>query len=247
MTSTTDIITRAYRESNLLALGATPTTPQQNEAISILDAAVQSVIGSEVGEPLSDWLVGTNNIDQPDPAWQQTSWKYPLQNSRIFLCHTQPETLILPIDPDNGASIQIVDVYNQLATYNVTVQANGRTIENAAQLVLNTNGTNKTWIFNANTCNWDNITTPVAIGAQMPFPSKFDDYFVIKLAGRLNPRYGRSLSDVQIATLQDLEAQLEAEYRQHRAPPAPLATRRLTDPGRRMICYPRNGKFGWMR
>lgn len=246
MTPVSDIITQALRESNIVALGAAPSTAQSTEAFSFLKSLVAGVYGDDVGERVQDWLVGNAGVHWPYMrGWDSLRWKYPIANSRIILDHQSPQILYWPIDPDNGARMQVVDLTGELATNTVTIDANGRLIEGARTLVLNTNNLNRTWIFNADTSEWV-VLDYIASDGEMPFPIEFDDYFIIKLAARLNPRYGRSLSDLSIARLSELQERLESTYRQTRNMPAPLAVRRLSDPNQRFFNgYNRRGRWGW--
>lgn len=246
MTPVTDILTQALRESNILALGAAPNSEQTTEAFDRLKSLIAGVYGDDVGERLVDWLVGNAGVHWPYTVygWNELRWKYPIANSRIILDHLSPQTLYLPIDPDNGARIQVIDVGGVLATYNVTLDANGRLIEGGRTVVLNTNNLNRTWIYDADASEWvilDYITTD----GEMPFPIEFDDYFIIKLAARLNPRYGRGLSDLSLGRLQEMQQMLESTYRQKRDMPAPLAVRRLSDPNQRFFNGYRRGRWGW--
>jgi hypothetical protein len=50
----------------------------------------------------------------------------------------------------------------------------------------------------------------------MPFPDKFDDMFMILLAMRLSPRYGRELSESSVATLKHTRREFIARYLQSR-------------------------------
>lgn len=246
MTPVSDIINQAFRESNLIALGDLPELAAQDEAFSRLKSLVDSVYNGDVGERLEDWLVGNTGVLFPNArGWGELRWKYPIQNSRIILDINNPQLLYWPVNPDNGARMQVIDLGSVLDTYNVTLDGNGRTIEGARTLVLNTSGLNATWFFNADTSNWERMSSITLVG-EMPFPSMYDDYFIIKLAARLNPRYGQSLSDLSIARLSELAESLEADYRQTRPMPAPLAVRRLSDPNQRYFSNNnRRGRWGW--
>lgn len=244
MTLVSFIITQAYRESNLVMLGAEPRDAQKTEAFALLRSMVESVYGGDVGENLQDWMVGTSGVTYPN-FWSELQWKYPIQNSRLLLNHQTPQTLYWPPAPDNGARMRVVDLKNALAAYPITIQPEGHLIEGAATLVLNTNGLNRAWIFDSHSSNWARMEE-ITLEGEMPFPTKFDDYFMIKLASRLNPRYGRSLSDLSITRLQEQEEELAADYRQRRNMPAPLAVRRLTDPRNRFHNTARRGRWGWM-
>lgn len=100
MTLIADLITDAYRQSNLLALGTTPSQLQQDEALRYLDRIVQSVFGIEVGEPLTAIPLGRQNISRPSgyPGWGNDpggEWFVP-KNTRLILNLDQSVTVYLP-------------------------------------------------------------------------------------------------------------------------------------------------------
>lgn len=246
--TTTEIIQSAFRESNVIRLGATPTADMQTEAMSRLNNIISAVYGDDVGENFQDWMVGYEGQVHPDYSWTSLQWSYPIINSRVLLNHNEPQTLYFPLRPYDGSRIQVIDVQGVLATYNVTLDGNGRKIENGPTLLLSSNGLNSTWIFNAETANWEfSFAGALAIDDDMPFPTEFDDYFIIKLAGRLNPRYGRSLSEESVGRLAEMQDMLESKYRQRKTMPAQKGVRRLSDPNQRFF-YSGNwrGRWGWM-
>lgn len=246
MTTTTEIIKDAFRESNVIGVNATPTTPEQAEAMARLSSLISAVYGDDVGENFDDWMVGYENQYMPNYSWTELQWRHLIPNSRVLLNHTLTQTLWMPPRPYNGSRIRVIDVNSVLDTVSVTLDGNGRLIENAGILNLTTAGLQKTWFFDSDTANWQAIAT-VAIGDDMPFPPEFDDYFIIKLAGRLNPRYGRSLNEMSIARLAEQQDMLESTYRQKRNMPTQQGVLRTSDPNQRFFYQGnRRGKFGWM-
>ena len=248
MTVISAIIKDAYRENNSVPLGQEPSSDQITEALTRLSSLIAGVYGYDVGERLSDWMVGHANQDDPDLSWNEMYWKYPIQNSRILLNHTTAQSIYFPQVPDNGARMMIIDVNGVLDTLPVTIYGNGRLIESATSQLLNVAGTVRSWFFDADSAEWKRIDD-LTVNSELPFPPEFDDYFIIKLAGRLSPRYGRSLSDLTLARLADQQAQLEARYRQTRPMPVPGALRRLAGPDNRGYDVEggRRGRWGWMR
>lgn len=246
MTLISAIITDSYRESNLIAAGTLPSDIQTTEGLSRLSSMVAGVYGYDVGENLMDWMVGNLNQRDARGAWTEEDWAFPIQNSRMLLNHQNPQTIYFFQMPENGARMSVIDINGALATYPITLNGNGRLIDGAATAVLNTAGLNKTWVYDADNADWRALTGLV-LTDPMPFPPEFDDYFIIRLAGRLNPRYGRSLDTMALARLAEVTEQIEARYRQTRVMPAPTAVRRLNGPSDRYYDYNggRNGRFGW--
>jgi hypothetical protein len=70
-------------------------------------------------------------------------------------------------------------------------------------------------MYRADTGNWVRITELIAAD-EMPFPIEFDDYFVTRLAMRLNPQHGASITPEAKMALDEVEAKLRARYRKPR-------------------------------
>lgn len=208
MTLASETITRAYRESNLLALSATVTTAQQNEALPLLNTLILSSVGNEAGAELHEITIG-GTYDQSQFC---SSWVP--DNARLILNLTGARTFTLHPHPYSGQRIAIADAKSNLNTYNLTLSGNGRMIEGAAtNLILSTNGMSRQWLYRDG--NWAKISS-LAAGDTMPFPEEFDDYFITGLALRLNPRFAQAFSQESAAALQRQRSQLRARYRRPR-------------------------------
>lgn len=215
MTGTLSIITDAYRESNINGIGVVPDAKQQEEALRLLSNVVGSVYGFEVGEGLRDWPVGRVGM-QPDFSsnWSESTWTRPKANVRLLINTAQPQTLFFPNDVSDGARIALVDVGQTLATYPVTLNGNGRTIDGEAAVVVSTDGVERIFLYRADRGGWVTMTQLDDVDAEFPFPAEFDAAFVTMLAMRLNPRYGRSLAAESINWMERSLRQLRARYRQ---------------------------------
>jgi hypothetical protein len=244
VTAALAIITDGFRESNIIPLGQTPNANQQAEGLTRLKALIASVYGWDVGAPLRDWPVGISAYNESQAGWNSGDWSYPTANSRLIVNITTPQTIYLPQNPKEGARIGLVDIGGNLATYNVTVDGNGRTVEGQQSVVLDTDSAERAWIYRADKGNWERIDALANVDAEMPFPEEFDDYFVTQLAMRLNPRYGRAISQETATRMAEIKNQLVARYRQPRnihADPGALQMNR-TRYGRRVDPY--NPPFG---
>lgn len=250
MTLTPAIIKDAYRESNSIAKGQEPDSDQVTEGLTLLNRIVAGVYGFEVGDPMFDWPIGQEGmVDAIAHTWTINDWQYPVQNARLIAQSAAAQTIYLPPEPDDGARIGIVDPANRLATYNITLNGNGRPIEDAATLVLSTSGLTRLWFYRADLGKWVRLSELTgAVDEEFPFPQEFDDFFITKLAARLNPRYGRSLAEDSAAALVDTLRRIRSRYRQRQIIPADigvLALTRGTRPlgGKRIV----RGRMGWMR
>jgi hypothetical protein len=232
MTTASDIITRAYRDPNIIGTGKTPTAAEVTEALPLLNTIIQNAFGRVVGEYPEDWPLGTF-YTAPDgkqyPFWPNSSkpqpqtWRYPPQNSRLITRLSSATTVYLEPYPDDGAVYDIVDNGNEWSTNVLTVDANGRTIEQDDGTFANTYAISTApagplkLVYRADTSRW--VRVPVlddsGEGAEiMPLPTEFDDWFSISLAARLCPRYSKTLPEMLIAVHRDLEKQMKTRFRQ---------------------------------
>jgi hypothetical protein len=205
MTLASSIITDAYRESNIIPMGSSPNTNQVTEALSRLNVIISSTIGNEVGDALDDINIGG--------SYDQSSFctSYVPDNARLVLNLSSTKTLKLDPQPFAGQRLSIVDAGNNLATYPLVLDGNGRYIEGASTLTLSTSGDVRQWMYRDDTGQWVKVTSLLTTD-NLPFPSKFDDYFILMLAMRLNPRYGQTMASETVETLKRSRSQLRARY-----------------------------------
>jgi hypothetical protein len=214
-----DLIADSYREFNQLAIGASPTANQLTEGQRRLQSLINSLLGTDAGEFLSDWPLGDygrQSLDQKNLTTLIIG--NPPINSRLVHTATAPITIYFPPAPCDGARMCFVDPFGRAATYNVTLDGNGRLIEAAATKVLSVAGQSSTWFYRADLGTWVKVTDLATTDA-MPFPSMFDDFFTIYLAMRLSPRYGRDLNEATAMVLKNSRRNFVARYLQV----APLA------------------------
>lgn len=215
MTTASTIITAALREANIIAVGTSPTSAEQTEALDRLNSILKSTIGTVVGYELENWGV-TTSTSLTDPSnVALSSLSYIKPNSRMVCKLTSATALNLDPKPEDGQRVQFVDSKSNFGTYNLTVSGNGNFIDGASSLVLSANGTSREFLYRADTGNWIEIET---LGASdtFPLPEDFDDYFITQLAIRLNPRYGREIPAETSAYMAETEGRLRDRYRQSR-------------------------------
>jgi hypothetical protein len=214
MTTVAEIIEEAFREASLTAEIQSATPTQTTQALARLQNVVSSAYGFEVGEPLTDWPIGLEGVEYPhETAWSDDVWERPRINTRLIAASATAQTVFLPERPYDGSRIALIDPASRLAAAPITLDGNGRTIEGAASLVVSTSATRKIWFYRADMGNWLPIT-PLVYADTFPFPEEFDDYFITQLAMRLNPRYGRSMTQESLAAHARSLALLQARYRQ---------------------------------
>ena len=215
MTLVSQIITDAFRQSNIISIAGSVTSAQQTEALRFLNRIVKSVFGNEAGENLEAFPIGRNNISRPSgfPGYDNAppaDWFVPM-NKRLMCNLTAATTVYLHPQPSPGARFAVNDVTGNFATYNLIVNGNGRQIQNASSLTLNTNNTEKEWFYRDDLGEWA-LYSPLVVGDTFPFPEEFDDYFITLLALRINPAYGRAMDEQTAQIMGRSQSQLRARY-----------------------------------
>lgn len=232
MTLVSDLIADAYRCTNLIALGQSPTAAQTTEALRLLNRVVKSVFGNEVGEKLIAYPVGLNNVAYPTGypwgnSMPEDGAVIPTNVRVIFnLEPTADLNLYLHPNPSPGArfAYNMIDPLNGAA---VTIHGNGRYIGGAATLVLDGTPSESEYMYRDDTANWV-LYAPLVAGDTFPFPEEFDDFFIITLALELNPAYGVTIDGQTQTMLQRAQKQIRARYHQVTPTPAELALNRLS-------------------
>ena len=218
MSTNRSIINKAFREAGITEVGEAPETEEFDEALIALQDLYVTFFGNELGEQLTPVNYGTNGItnsyaldaDQSDLVDDY----YIPENSRLILNIDEAKTLYLHPKPQPGARFGIIDNKENLATYNVVISGNGRKIEDAATLTLNTNGLAREWFYRDDLADWTRITDLLA-DSESPFPREFDIFLQTALAVRLNPRYGAETDQNIIDILGRARKQFRARYRQN--------------------------------
>lgn len=217
MTTVASIIQSALRETNLIPLGVAPTADQLSEGFALLSTIVASVLGNEAGENLTPLPLGQNEITSPRgyPWWSnELPGNVFLQTNTRLMCNlTGPGTVNFHPRPHDGARMGVVDVSQNFSAFPLTVYGNGRSIEGEADMTYDTDGLIREWLYREDLGNWVTVI-PLDIEGDMPWPTEFDDMFVIMLALRLNPRYGQVMHPASMQVLQAAMTKFSARYSQ---------------------------------
>lgn len=239
MTTALSIITDAYREGNLIAVGVTPSSAEQAEALGVLNRFIMGVFGEEMGENLADWPVPLPQRTAPVAA-NYPQLPYPMgldgdllgvplptslsndfaftppKNSRLVFGGITSR-VYFPEEPDDGSRMSIVqgsgagDSGTPGAV--LTLDGNGRTIETANTKVLTDPVSPAQWLYRADTADWVAVST-LLIGDTLPFPFELDDLWICMLAIRLAPRYNKAVAKETSDTAMRMMKKLKAKYRQ---------------------------------
>ncbi|MBU6231611.1 hypothetical protein KGP36_02990 [Patescibacteria group bacterium] len=247
-TPISSIISDAFRENNLTAVGVAPSDAEQAEALVLLNRYIDSLFGAEMGENLVNIPFGLNNVDTTAilPMYYNDIVQTYLPVNTRLLCNLQgPETVEMPPQPFDGSRMQFVDASGNFQTYPLTVKGNGRNIQGNPSITLSTNNYNQAFFYRADLANWEQVND-LAITDVSPFPHDFDDMLVIGLADRLLTRNGLALSDSSAARLKKLRNQFWARYAQNTEVASEQALIRL--PSNRVYrAYPTAPFASWQR
>lgn len=215
MTLISSLITDAFREGNILPLTKAPNDNQVTEALRLYNQNILSIYGSEAGETLNDWPLGSFSVDEPGFVDPRSLYciQRPSINRRLIATNADAITVYLTEYPQDGSRMGIIDPFGRLADVPVTLDANGRTIEGNPTKVLNVNGTSQEWFYRADKGDWVKLSSLLATDDN-PFPADFDIFFYIGLALRLNPRYGREMDPQTAGIFKKQANQFTARYLQ---------------------------------
>lgn len=212
MTRVADIIKDAFYEAGLTTELQHATPTQTARAMTTLDSIIKFLYGTDAGEELNPWPLGNfGRADQSRMTPSEQMLTYPPLNVRFVCTNENAITVNLPVTPSPGARFGVMDPFNRLSTAPITIDGNGRTVDGAANITVNTDGLNAIWFYGDDTGNWKKVT-PLLITDDMPFPSEYDQMFIIMLAMRLSPVYGRNQSSVQAQFLKGFRQQFMARY-----------------------------------
>lgn len=228
MTLVSDIIQQAFRDANLIPIGASVTSAESTEGLKRLQVLILSTVGNEAGEKLTAYPIGNNNVSEPSD-WVPDPPSFLPLNVRLVCNLAGATTLYLHPKPQDGSRLAVIDASANFATRNLTLNGNGRKVDGGTTDVLSTNSQSIQYFYRADLGDWKVLTT-LATGDEMPFPEEFDDLFVIMLSMRLNPRNSQQTSQESIMMLERVREQFRARYAQVIPTSADLAVVRLNRP-----------------
>jgi hypothetical protein len=218
MTLVSDIITDAYRRSNLIAVGQTPSTAQQTEALRYLNRIVKSVFGNEVGEKLEAFPIGRHNIKRPAgyPWWNNVPDNnfYLPPNVRVMMNIDDNTHIDLYLHPDPPFGCRFA--YNFMDPgrgQSATIYGNGRYLDGSDSINLDGTTTEAEYLYRDDLASWVKYA-PILITDTFPFPIEFDDFFITGLAMVINPSYGQTLDPQSQAVFKRAAQQLRSRYHQ---------------------------------
>lgn len=226
MTTISQLLTDAYRESNLISINGVLTANQETEGLRLFNRVVSSLMGYELGESLSAVSLGDTNVESTRYNRLEDYPDTP-SNIRVYCNLSTPYEILLPHNPNPGARFGILDVSGNFATYPLTVVGNGSKIEGANDVTLSTNDESREWFYREDLGEWVRFSTLTTVD-ESPFPLEFDDLLVTLLAMRLNPRAGVQLDAQSGNRYKEMMNKFRSRYRQSRQAPVETALVKLS-------------------
>lgn len=223
MTLCSVIIQRGFRESNIIPIGTAPSAAQTVEALSVLNAGLQSFVGGGFFETLQDWAVpyvqrvggvAANPPNFPGSGSNDVylANSYPAKNCRI-VWDGSARTVYMPEDPCDGACMSLVKSAGngQVTPGLLTLSGNGRTIEGQPNFLSST-ATSRNWFYRADLADWIQIQDTFLATDQIPFPPEYDDFWITGLSIRMSPMYGKTIQAATTSTNARLGTSMRARY-----------------------------------
>lgn len=231
MTTIRQLVTDAFREAGIIAVGSTPDADEFDEGMRRINTLIRGLFGNELGEPLKAVNFGssglTNSYAKDRDLSSEIESVYIPSNVRLIFNNNEAETLYLNPTPNDGARLGVIDNSGNFATYNLVLNGNGRKIELFNSVVLATNGLNREWFYRADLGNWMRVSDLVP-DDQSPLPSEFDDLLTTLLAFRISTRYGAETSSETGEVLRMMRNKFRARYRQSQEQDVDMGLYRLT-------------------
>ena len=216
MATLSQIITEAYRESNVIAIGQIPNANELSEGLLLLNRFIDSLFDNEAGDGLTEINIGLNNVTYDSSAYYDLvnqNDRVPTKNCRLIFNNTGPQTVNLSATPEDGERTAFHDASSNFSTYPVEVKGNGRLIGSATSVTLNVDGQVVEYFYRADLNRWQQLTD-LTFTDELPFPRKFEDMFILGLAMRVNPRNGIAMGGESVAAYRRLRSQFRAKYSQ---------------------------------
>lgn len=230
MTTIRQLIVDAYREGGIVQIETEPSAGQMDEGLRRMQSFVSSLVGNELGTPLTDLYYGKSVNGNSDQWYYDKSGdissRFVPANVRLNIYNTSNASVYLEPNPQEGARFAISDADGTLSTHSLTVEGNGKRINGASSLILNTNNEIREWFYRADLNQWVEIT-PLTLNSQSPFPVEFDELLSIGLAFRLNPRYRTSAAPESVQFFNRAKSQFRSRYSQTSVEPVEAGLYRI--------------------
>lgn len=190
----------ALRKLGVLGFNRTADAGQEAEALEVLNRMMRGLIGFGGSHPIIS--LRADQSLAVDPRWPAV---------RLQLV-AGGLTVTLPKNPADGARLHLIDVAQVGATQPTTLLRNGMLVAgSAADVTLNTNGFDRTYMFRADLGDWRPIST-IAITDELPFTPDLDDDAARLLGHELQSLFGKELPPYEAARVPASRGRFRARY-----------------------------------
>jgi hypothetical protein len=199
------VIERAGRLHGLWASGAEPSASEAADALVAINAMKRAMFGTLIGPRLGPQsLTGAT-------GQAENGGEYQIPGGVAF-------TLTAPLNPGSGARFGVVDAGLSWATYNLTINPNGRLINGAAaNYVISTTGRNTRFWFRGDTGNWIIEADFAALDSAIELPDPLIAYLPYMLAVVIAAEFGADIRpEIAAAAQEGREAFARTYYRRGR-------------------------------
>lgn len=214
MTTASVIINRAFRETQIVPSDVAPTDAQVTEALPLL----QGIIDRYVRAPIVTlWLGQVSDIRQQRGSVFRDFTPYAdkvaiPQDIYLNCLLDSAKTIKLPPSPGDGARIVVLDVGGTFGTNFLTIEGNGNLVDGGASLVLNASGVGVSLLYRRELAQWIIVPDAVGLSNNLPYPTLYDDLFIIELAMRLEPRYGKEMPAITMEIYKMVKSMFTGRY-----------------------------------
>jgi|14_taG_2_1085336.scaffolds.fasta_scaffold52819_2 hypothetical protein len=231
MTTLRNIVRNAYRESGIIQKGLQPDADQYAEGLQKLKNIIENVFEEEVGTRFQDLRYGSDGVDSRYSSYTSDiqsylDTTYLPSAARLIVNKDSPSTVYLEPSPCDGSLISVRDAKGSFATAPFTLDAGPNLIEGAKTVSLDIDTLSATWMYRADLAEWTRLES-LEEDSDMPFPSQFDDYFIIKTATALHPRYLVTAEQQTMMHYRDAQRRFRSRYSFDRQMPSERALRIL--------------------
>ena len=222
MTTLSEICISAFRESQTFDLERVPTTAELNEALSRL----RNIIELHTRPPVQTIWLGRERSLKADRGQIIRDFTDLQENNPVppdtyvNLLLDQAYEVKLPSSPGDGAVISFIDVAGTLGSHGLTIHGNGNNISGQPSITLDTSGSTTKLMYRRDLGEWRPIILLDGM-SQMPYPTEFDDFWIIMLAMRLNPRYGKEVNQITLQIFNDVRSRFMSRYMSRTSPSQP--------------------------
>jgi len=210
MTQIKDLIQAAYRETNIIPVGASPSSNEETEALFLFNR-----VFSETVQLIEKNSLPYGVVDDTTKLNDNGNISV-LSNRNVQVIKPSNVSLEFPLYPAEGDRIIVEISKAGVAPVSPVTLISGPVweIDNYSAPITDPSFLGK-WVFVSTKGGWKSLGE-FSKNDDFIFPSEFDDFFTLRLAARLAQRNGEALSELAIIEMQRRERDFLKIYRDRR-------------------------------